>query len=64
MCKRNQTKISPGQTWRSKARNHLIQVLSKAKDDWWLVKPGGRKSQHKMQEHSFHFYELVEKEKC
>lgn len=52
-------KISPGQIWRSKKTNHTIKILSKEKDDWWLVRPSSNKNgQHKMQEHSFHFYEL------
>lgn len=53
-------KISPGQIWRSKNTKHCILVASKAKDGWYYVHPGCKtKSQHKMQAHSFHFYELV-----
>ena len=61
MCK-HKSKIRTGQIWRSKDKNYCILVGAKTKDDYWHVYPHGTKNRcHKMSEHSFHFYELVEK---
>jgi len=61
--------IKNGQIWRSKGTNHCIKVGQKVKDDCWYVYPFNistqlisKKKVHKMQECSFHFYELIEKE--
>jgi len=52
------SKIRIGQIWRSKVRGHCITVKSRLSGDWWAIKTKGDRT-HRMQEHSFHFYELV-----
>jgi hypothetical protein len=52
--------IKTGQVWRCKAKNYCVVVGKKLKDDFWAVRPHNNKNKmHKMQEHSFHFYDLV-----
>jgi hypothetical protein len=59
MCKK--INIKSGQIWRCKTKNYCIVVGKKVKDNNWQVHPHGNKnSSHKMNEQSFHFYELVE----
>lgn len=58
----NQTiKIKTGQVWRCKSKNYCVEVGKRLKDDFWSVYPHGKKTTvHKMQENSFHFYDLVQ----
>ena len=53
------TKLKTGQVWRSKVRGHCIIVGKRLKGDWWKVHSKSKSRAHMMQEHSFHFYELV-----
>ena len=54
-------KIKKGQVWRCKNKNYCIEVGKKLCDDFWSVHPHGNKvTVHRMQENSFHFYELVQ----
>ena len=56
----NTTKIKKGQVWRSKNKNYCIEVGKKLSDDFWCVYPHCKRTTiHRMQENSFHFYELV-----
>jgi hypothetical protein len=62
----NPLKVKTGQIWRCKSKNYCILIGKKYKDDWWCVYPHCQKSSgkvHRMQNHSFHFYELVEPNK-
>ena len=52
-------KIKCGQNWRSKTRGHCIKVGHRLRGDWWKVCSIGKSGGHRMQEHSFHFYELI-----
>lgn len=53
-------KLKTGQVWRSKIRGHCITIGKKLKDDWWKVHSTSKRKAHMMQEHSFHFYELIQ----
>lgn len=55
-------KIKCGQKWRSKIRGHCITVGHRLKGDWWKVHTPGKSGGHRMQETSFHFYELIQNE--
>jgi len=55
-----QPRIQIGQVWRNKEKNYTITVVSKLKKDVWKVSAHGQgRTTHKMDTHSFHFYELV-----
>ena len=51
--------IKTGQVWRCKTKSYCVVVGKKLKDDFWVVYPHNKNKMHKMQEHSFHFYDLV-----
>jgi len=53
-------KIKTGQKWRSKQRNFIVIVGKKLRDDWWKVHTSSRNRAHEMQEHSFHFFDLLQ----
>lgn len=60
MCQKEKLEIKIGQLWKCKKNGKCIEIINKYKDDWWSVKPkGSKKKIHRMQEHSFHFYELI-----
>jgi len=58
--RKSNIKIKKGQIWRSKSKNYCILVGDKIKDDFWRVYPHNKQNCHKMQEHSFHFYDLID----